>query len=231
MDLEMNGTAADPATLIAPQTRIRSTLRLDTARIQHARVRGAVITADSSAVVFEDVQLHEASIHLLAVGSRIDGLAADGSAARLTSWPYETTDPATVVLGAGTAMRRAVTANATADAVRVVGDAAIRDCTITGSGRHGVRVEAGLLSVQRCNLSSNSGAGVSSTSASTVDATDNWWGDAAGPFGSAGDRVEGDVQFTPWRTAPAEFAGSEQASHDISSLSNVSVATDARTVR
>lgn len=206
MDLEMNGSETDPATLIAPQTRIRSTLRLDTARIRNARVSGAVITADSSAMVFEDVELSQASLHLLAVGSHIEGLIAEGSAARLTSWPYETSDPAAVVLGPGTAMRRAIIRNATADAVRIRGDALIRDCTIAESGGHGVRVEAGLLSLRRCNIFSNTGTGVSNGAASMVDAVDNWWGDAAGPFGPAGDGVQGDVQFTPWLTAPAEFS-------------------------
>ena len=46
---------------------------------------------------------------------------------------------------------------ATADAVQILGDAVIQDCTITGSGGHGVSVEAGLLSLRRCNIVSNRG--------------------------------------------------------------------------
>lgn len=204
MDLEMTGTAAEPATLIAPHTRIRSTSRADTAEIRHAHVQGPIITADSSAIIFEDVQLVDASLHLLAAGARIDGVTAVRSAARWTSWPYESTDPPAILLNTGTNLRRAHVTDATATAVVVLGDASIRECTITGSGAHGIRVEAGQLSVRQCNIVGNAGAGISSVSGFTVDALNNWWGDAEGPHGPSGDGVEGTVQFTPWAIEPIQ---------------------------
>lgn len=204
MDLEMNGTAAEPATLIAPHSRIRSAQRPDTAAIRHAHVEGPVIIADSSAIVFEDVQLVDASLHLHASGARIDGLRAVGSAARWTSWPYESTDPPVIRLNARTDLRRAHVTDAVGTAVVVLGDASIRECTITGSGGHGIRVEAGQLSVRRCNIESNAGAGISSVSGFTVDALSNWWGDADGPLGPSGDGIEGSVQYTPWEIEPVQ---------------------------
>lgn len=36
-----------------------------------------------------------------------------------------------------------------------------------------------------------------------VDATDNWWGDPAGPDGPEGDGVDGPIDVEPWLTDPA----------------------------
>lgn len=55
------------------------------------------------------------------------------------------------------------------------------------------------------NLFDNGGFGVNAPrrcKEAPVSAESNWWGDAEGPKGPAGDGVHGDVDYTPWLTAP-----------------------------
>lgn len=56
--------------------------------------------------------------------------------------------------------------------------------------------------IHNCNLANNLGAGVHNLSATPADLTGNWWGDAGGPFGPAGDGVTGAVTYSPWLAAP-----------------------------
>ncbi len=53
---------------------------------------------------------------------------------------------------------------------------------------------------------SGNGNGVNNTNGQSVDARNNWWGDASGPSGDgsgSGDTVLGNVQYKDWLTAPA----------------------------
>ena len=202
MDLLMEGTADDPATLRGSGLRIRisSSAGPDMARVRHALLSGVSIRAISPGMVFENVQMNDAALELLAPFSLIDGLHATGT---VESLPYgQDTVVATVTLATGTTMRNATLANARIDAVRVVGDATVERCTLTGSGQDAVRVESGALRIQQCNLVGNTGAGMNNVGGTTAIATDNWWGDAAGPLGPGGDGVQGSVSYTPWRTEP-----------------------------
>lgn len=76
----------------------------------------------------------------------------------------------------------------------------------TNNGTDGILVEAGGVSnvlVTKSAISGNGSAGLRNLSSETVDATENWWGDASGPsasgFGS-GDAVAGNVNFSSWLT-------------------------------
>ncbi len=56
--------------------------------------------------------------------------------------------------------------------------------------------------IHACNFAANNGNGVESSLGNTVDATGNWWGDAAGPTAPAGDGVSANVNYTPFLTTP-----------------------------
>jgi hypothetical protein len=73
-------------------------------------------------------------------------------------------------------------------------------CEVTGSGADGVTTDA-VIAIHNCNFSDNVGNAVAATSGVTVDATNNWWGDPAGPTGPAGDGVSGNVNYTPFLTS------------------------------
>lgn len=66
-----------------------------------------------------------------------------------------------------------------------------------------VRADASAPVIRGNQFVGNAGEGVFHDGTDeTVDATDNWWGDACGPTGPAGDGVGGQVTVAPWRTSP-----------------------------
>lgn len=58
-----------------------------------------------------------------------------------------------------------------------------------------------------CNIVANEGDGIHNAGAGQVDAVLNWWGDAAGPLGPAGDGFFGSVRYDPFLLAPAAAGG------------------------
>jgi len=61
------------------------------------------------------------------------------------------------------------------------------------------------ISVHWNNIEGNTD-GIINTATATVDATDNWWGDASGPFGEGpgtGDAVNTNVDYNPWYNTKA----------------------------
>jgi hypothetical protein len=89
---------------------------------------------------------------------------------------------------------------------------ALLNCDINQSGRHGVVMggDVGNLSasVSGCSISNNAGNGIENHRASsfTIDARRNWWGDAAGPAGAAGDGVSAGVDASSPLVAPPLLA-------------------------
>lgn len=93
--------------------------------------------------------------------------------------------------------------------VRIVqSDVAITNSEISGTTGDGVYVECcGLtnVTVHSSNLFDNGGYGVNNGDGDptyVVDAANNWWGDAAGPLGTNGDGVTGNVTYSPYATTP-----------------------------
>lgn len=90
------------------------------------------------------------------------------------------------------------------------GDAAIgwHGVSFTAEGR-GVYFDANSSGnvVNYNNISGNSEGGLQyENTTTTLDATNNWWGDPSGPSGvgfGTGDAVNGDVDYDPWLDAPA----------------------------
>lgn len=76
-----------------------------------------------------------------------------------------------------------------------------QDCEVAKNAGFGVETTPSV-TIHACNIMDNGSDGVTSRSGSTVDATNNWWGDPAGPFGPAGDGVGANVTYTPFLTVP-----------------------------
>ena len=76
-------------------------------------------------------------------------------------------------------------------------------CSDIVSNNHGVYATSNSNPfISACNISGNTSSGVSNTtSAVTIKAEKNWWGQAIGPSGAgsgSGDAVSNYVDFTPW---------------------------------
>jgi len=82
----------------------------------------------------------------------------------------------------------------------------IDSCTISGNNSHGISCwGGGDPTVIHCNIHGNSGYGIVNTDGSvTINAEDNWWGHATGPYHpdsntiGLGDSVSDYVDFDPW---------------------------------
>lgn len=88
------------------------------------------------------------------------------------------------------------------------------ECDVSDGHEDGFLVRySGDVTISQCNIRDNVGTGVRndppdawSTPIPPVEAQDNWWGDPAGPHGPAGDGVDGEVLFEPWRTSPVDVS-------------------------
>ena len=88
--------------------------------------------------------------------------------------------------------------------VRASGVQVLR-CDVTDNGGDGIHVTSEVsegVEIHDCNLARNGGFGVNNLAAFTVDARRNWWGDPAGPSGSSGDGVSGNVDTSDPLPAP-----------------------------
>jgi hypothetical protein len=145
----------------------------------HTVLSGVRLEATGAPLVMEDVRGEAARVLLRAPGSRVIRSTLRGAFGGLPA--------ASLTLAAS--------------------DLEVARCGITGSSGAGILVEvAAGVRINECNIHGNAGAGVRNMAAGVVDARHNWWGDPNGPFGLAGDRVEGEVAYQPWLSAPAGSA-------------------------
>jgi len=83
----------------------------------------------------------------------------------------------------------------------------IRYNNIYNNGENGIRICSAATTgnvINFNNIYGNVDFGVLNDSTSSVDATNNWWGDASGPSGmglGTGDAVSTHVDYIPWRTS------------------------------
>jgi hypothetical protein len=179
--LHSRGTAGAPVMISG---RGRLVVGGDTAagasHMTHTLLSGVRLEATSAPFFMEDVRGEAARVLLRAPGSRFIRSALHGAAA------------------GGPAASLTLAAS----------DIEVAGCEITGSSGAGILVEvAHGVRINECSIHGNTGAGVRNTAAAAVDARHNWWGDPNGPFGPAGDGVEGDVAYQPWRSTPVGLAG------------------------
>ncbi len=94
----------------------------------------------------------------------------------------------------------------------------IDTCTITGNIGDGVTCESfSGPHINYCNIYDNTAYGIRNTDmAVLVDAENNWWGDATGPYhpsanpGGLGDSVTDYIDFDPWLADSVEGVGVEE---------------------
>jgi hypothetical protein len=180
----------------------------DSSFITHARLFGIRLGSDEAhPLVLDNVTADSTSVELRSPGSRISSSTFErgpppGIAGFGVSGPPFAPVPAIVVLGAP---RTRLDNTRVSASVRVgiqieASDVAVTGCKVRMSALDGIRVLASAAAVQiHCNLELNGGAGVSNLGTAVVSATDNWWGDPAGPTGANGDGVSGPVQYIPFR--------------------------------
>lgn len=75
----------------------------------------------------------------------------------------------------------------------------IRNCEIHNNSSGIFVLAVADVTITDCNIYGNGGPGLTKLGASAINAVNNWWGDAAGPFGPAGDGVSGSVVYEPFR--------------------------------
>lgn len=155
------------------------------------------------------IAIHATDEHVVLIDSAVlrqnaiaAWLVSDLSSIRRSRVDTTTSAYAAVGLGDYTTMESTRVRGSAGDGVLVgLPTAQILSCDVRGSAGHGVRlINAG--TVNDCNLADNAGDGMHNESTATVDAEDNWWGDAMGPTGTSGDGVSGPVDYTPWRSSP-----------------------------
>jgi hypothetical protein len=115
-----------------------------------------------------------------------------------------------------------ILANSVRHGINITGqDVTIIGNEITNSGDTGINIDKHVIDTERvaisCNIISgntNYGVKVNTASVPTVNAEDNWWGDASGPLDDSddtatgglhnptglGDKVTDNVDYDPWAT-------------------------------
>lgn len=175
----------------------------------HAPAEPSKFTNVQIEYVRGDIAIHATDEHVVQIDSAVlrqnyiaAWLASDLSSIRRTRVDTTTSTYAAVGLGDYTTMESTRVRGSGGDGVLVgLPTAQILSCDVSGSAGHGVHlVNAG--TVHDCNLAGNAGDGVYNESTDPADAENVWWGDAAGPTGTNGDGVSGNVDYTPWRTTP-----------------------------
>lgn len=155
------------------------------------------------------IAIHATDEHVVQIDSAVlrqnyiaAWLVSDLSSIRRSRVDTTTSTYAAVALGDYAIMESTRVRGSGGDGVLVgLPTAQILSCDVSGSAGHGVYLyNAG--TVHNCNLAGNGGDGLYNLSPDPADAEDNWWGDAAGPTGTNGDGVSGNVDYTPWRTTP-----------------------------
>ncbi len=137
-------------------------------------------------------------------------LGAQGS--RITRSVIDTTHStpsgvaAVELTDASTSMHGTVVRGAAGVGVFVANDEVTVDSSeITLSGMEGMQIgdsfylsDPATVTVEYCNFVDNAGIGMENFHSVTMDATNNWWGDADGPEGANGDGVGANITFDPW---------------------------------
>jgi hypothetical protein len=192
-------TADDPATgwtgiyLDAAST---VTSYLTNVRIEHTGVANTAVTAVGTHTVYLDsavLRQNGVAAWIVSPNSRIARSRVDTTLA----------PAAAVELGSSARMESTLIRASSGAGLSVLANTVrVGTCEIRESVNEGIVLHA-VVVVRYCNLVGNLGVGISNLAGPAVATAEyNWWGDAAGPNGPAGDGVSGPVDFTPFRTTP-----------------------------
>src|SRR3989344_110086 len=124
------------------------------------------------------------------------------------SWPYYTN---IAMLGGNLNMSNSITSFSSSYGLRVYdGSAIIIDSQIINN-TYGIVKEGGCVSVSNSSIYGNVQYGIYNGTFGEINAENNWWGDASGPYNfwnnddGAGDKVSTFIDFDPWLTSPPVF--------------------------
>jgi hypothetical protein len=170
---------------------------ITSARVEHvAHNYTAVDDGGTHRVRLDSVVLRQngSAVWLMAPGSRLIRSRVDTTLS---------TFRAAVELGTNTVLESTLVRGSSGPGVAISSDSVqVVSCEVRESANFGILLYEPA-AVHNCNLVDNLHAGVGNVDFTrTADATNNWWGDAGGPFGPNGDGVSIAVNYTPWRTTP-----------------------------
>jgi hypothetical protein len=181
------GTATQPVVLSG----VISFRGTNTSEIAYAAVRGGIFTEGSHVVNIRNT-LFERQSNLF--------VRSPGSTVTRTVFQSPQSDNGVFVGAPDVTFSDVVIRNAPARAMTIEAQrVSVRNCEIHNNGFGFLVVNAADVSITDCNIYNNAGPGVM-TQLATATATNNWWGDPAGPLGPAGDGVTGNVTYIPFRT-------------------------------
>jgi hypothetical protein len=169
---------------------------LTNARVEHVRVDSTAVIARSGHTLVIDSTVFRQN------GRAVGLWSADS---RLSRSRVDTTLAASapaVILGSNALLESTLVRGSSGEGVSIRNGAVqVISCEVRGSVQAGI-VMGVAVPVHNCNLVGNAGAGIRNKDTATASTDNNWWGDAAGPTGPAGDGADGPQAYTPWLTAP-----------------------------
>jgi hypothetical protein len=203
----LRGSAADPVVLTADDPFVGwEGITLDSAsttpsyvtnaRVEHvAYGRTALVANAPHAVIVDSAVFRQngRAVTLLSAGSQLSRSRVDTT--------LSSSGPA-VELGADAVLASTLIRGSSGDGVVIhTATVQVQSCEVRGSVGDGIVLSAAT-PIPNCNLVSNGGVGVRNNTAGVAVVANNWWGDAAGPFGPNGDGLWGTANYTPFLTAP-----------------------------
>ncbi|HEX5869394.1 MAG TPA: right-handed parallel beta-helix repeat-containing protein, partial [Longimicrobium sp.] len=165
-------------------------------RVEHVRLDStAVVARPGHKVVIDSAVFRRngRAVSLLSAGSRLSRTRVDTT--------LSASGPA-VELGGDAILESTRIRGSSQDGVAIrASTVQVLSCEVVGSVGDGIVLDASA-PVSSCNLVSNGGVGVRNNTSSVAVVSNNWWGDATGPFGPNGDGLWGTANYTPFLTAP-----------------------------
>jgi hypothetical protein len=166
------------------------------ARVEHVAYGRTALVANAPHTVIVDSAVFRQNgraVTLLSAGSRLSRTRVDTTLSSL--------GPA-VELGADAVLASTLIRGSSGDGVVIhTATVQVQSCEVRESVGDGIVLSAAT-SIPNCNLVNNGGVGVRNNTAGVAVVSNNWWGDAAGPFGPNGDGLWGTANYTPFLTAP-----------------------------
>jgi hypothetical protein len=164
--------------------------------VEHVAYGSTALAANGPHIVIVDSTVFRQNgraVSLLSTGSRLSRSRVDTT--------LSSAGPA-VELGADAILESTLIRGSSGDGVAIRSSTVqVLSCDVRESVGDGIELDVAV-PVQSCNLVNNGGVGVRNSTTGVATVSNNWWGDASGPFGPNGDGLWGTSNYTPFLTAP-----------------------------